>query len=547
MTPDDETFRRFIAKALEIQAQKEAQALSAEEMRQIAASMGIAPADLEMAFDGYWQRGNGFARLANWDDAIEELQQAAALKPDRVNVLFALANAHGQRWQQTGRRADQEQALALAERCAELDPNHFGSLQLISSLKAQPRNVPALRRELSSKRAFSLAIVGAMVVLVLGSVAAAFFLTSRDRSTSPVTTEIILPGEETSPVVGPEVDIKKSFALLGPRGPVYWLLTAKNRDNDAGKRVLDYELRLLDPRTEKTLKSIALGQEDYWANQRQSTEFAYFGGKVYETDEKNATIIARDLYTGEIVEDNASLAQRYPALQAGIGKLRFFSGWFELVTTKGEKYWYAPSLPLFASDADKQEVDGDYREKKGWQVASQWCFTREASKKLYILEDKVSPYRMRFQAYADSYEDSDEMLQGYVKGSGYRRARLVPNLTFINAKMVFASAALAVIIHATEVGAKAKPLLTCVDSAGNVRWYNDAPTAHIFTSAIRYGGEIDFGSNHQVYRHGDKLVISHPYVRIAGKNYPFACELDLQTGKIGWEYSPTAPKTPQPQ
>jgi tetratricopeptide (TPR) repeat protein len=106
MTPDDEIFRQFIAKALEIQAQKNDQALSTEEMQQVAASMGITTADLEAAFNAYWQRGSGFARLNNWDDAIAQLEQAVALKPDQPRVLYVLANAYRKRWELTQKRAD---------------------------------------------------------------------------------------------------------------------------------------------------------------------------------------------------------------------------------------------------------------------------------------------------------------------------------------------------------------------------------------------------------------------------------------------------------
>ncbi len=540
MNPDDEIFRQFIAKAIEIQAEKDSQTLSNEEMQQVAASMGITLADLEAAYNAYWQRGTSFARLNNWDDAIVELEQAVALKPDQPRVIYALANAYRKRWELTNNRGDQAHALALANRCAELDPSHFESLQLISELKSSSK--PELPNPRRLKSIFSLAsgllflgLVLMMMMWLFGQESSSTIVVSGSAEEVAETAEEAKPSNRT---------INESFALLGDRGPVYWLFTQKNDISGGAKEwSKNYYLTLINPLTGDQNKTITLLEGgDYYNNPRESVDIVYLGGKVYEIDEKNAKFIARDIYSGEIVEDNARLSQRFPALSAGIGKLEVHNGWFELVTTTGEKYWYAPSMNFFGSDTEKLEVNGNYNTKKGWRNVNQWVFTEGDVKKLYLINNQVSPYQMMFSSHQNNYEENEEMLQlRYRAGhTGYRGIRQIPNRTFISPKMIYASSALAVILHASEVGANAKPLLTCLDSLGNLRWYNDAPTATIFAS--RGEGTSSFGGNIEVYYHADKIVINNSSVYVAGDYQRYACELDLKTGRINWEYSPTAPK-----
>jgi hypothetical protein len=264
------------------------------------------------------------------------------------------------------------------------------------------------------------------------------------------------------------------------------------------------------------------------------------GGKVYEIREKEAKFVARDLYSGDIVDDETQLAQRYPALGAGIGKLDFFNGWFEIVTTKGEKYWYSPKVNKFGSDTEKLETNRDYKGKKGWAKVKNWVFTQGDIKKLYLIDDQVSPYQMMYSSRPTTYEESEDMLMlRYRAGhTSYMGVRQIPNRTFIAPRMVYASSALAVILHASEVGANAKPLLTCLDSAGNLRWYNEAPPVRFFTNTE---GAVSLASNAEVYYHADKLAINVPNVYNDGKHHHYACELDLKTGRVNWEYSPTGP------
>jgi hypothetical protein len=543
MNLDDEIFRQFIAKALEVQAENDAKDLSEEEMRQVAASMGITPADLETAYNAYWQRGSGFARLRNWDDAIEELKQAAALKPSQPRVLYALADAHRQRWLQTRQPADQTQAVALANRCAELDPNHFEALKLISELKSSPRSgprTPAVPRPAREGRVVWRVLGLVIGLLLLGGGLLVMYLVG---SPEPANTLLISePVDELAPVQVPSNQrITEGFALLGDRGPVYWLFTeASYTEGGSATWTKDFYLSLINPLTGDTTKTITLLKGgDYYKNPRERMDIAFLGGKMYEIDEKNAKFTARDLYSAEVVDDEARLVERYPALAPGLGKLDFFNGWFELVTTKGEKYWYAPTVNRLSPDTEKLAVNGDYNDKKGWLNIKSWVFTEGDVKKLFLIDNVASPFQMMYSPTQPTYQENEDMLMlRYNAGhTHYQNIRQIPNRTFIGPQMVYASSGLAVILHASEVGAKAQPLLTCLDSLGNLRWYNDAPDPIFFTTqdgAVRLAS-----SNMGVYRRADKIVINAPHVNRGGQNHHYACELDLKTGQINWVYSPT--------
>jgi hypothetical protein len=195
-----------------------------------------------------------------------------------------------------------------------------------------------------------------------------FFLFSQEPSSTSFTVEPAgdATTEPLGTVVRPNITVSKSFVLLGDRGPVYWLFT-QARHSEVSPVTIDYALSLINPQTGDTTKTITLlkGGEEY-KRAYETTNIVYLGGLVYEVDEKNAKVTARDMYSGEVVVDNDQLIKRFPALGAGIGKLRLFNGWFEIVTTQGEKYWYAPSSNKFGSDTEKLEVNGDYNDKKGW-------------------------------------------------------------------------------------------------------------------------------------------------------------------------------------
>ncbi|HVZ40134.1 MAG TPA: hypothetical protein VHI13_12725 [Candidatus Kapabacteria bacterium] len=91
-------------------------------------------ARIKAAAHEHFERGSGFLRHHQWDDAIKELTMARALNPVDVPTLSGLAQAHAGRWREKKSHTDSQQAEELARRCIEFDPDHEASFQLLEEL-----------------------------------------------------------------------------------------------------------------------------------------------------------------------------------------------------------------------------------------------------------------------------------------------------------------------------------------------------------------------------------------------------------------------------
>ncbi|MEO5930301.1 MAG: hypothetical protein ABIR47_10255 [Candidatus Kapaibacterium sp.] len=173
----DEILRTYIANVLRVQQESDRTALSDKELEQVALDAGMTDADLALVrrrIDDCLNRGNGFIRYRNWNDAVQELEQARALAPNNVAALNALATAYAGRWQNTGNRADAEHARNAAERVLQLDSRNDTALRIVSAL--QTKRADLLAKEVgtpppsSSRRARLIAIIvglAAIIVLVI--------------------------------------------------------------------------------------------------------------------------------------------------------------------------------------------------------------------------------------------------------------------------------------------------------------------------------------------------------------------------------------------
>ncbi|MDB5036165.1 MAG: pknD 3 [Chlorobi bacterium] len=174
----DEILRTYIENVLRVQQESDRTALSDKELEQVALDAGMTDADLALVrqrIDDCLNRGNGFIRYRNWNDAIQELEQARALAPNNVTALNALATAYAGRWQNAGNKADAEHARSAAERVLQIDSRNDTALRIVSAL--QTRQTDLLAKEVgtppqsgSNRRARLIAVliaVAAIVVMVI--------------------------------------------------------------------------------------------------------------------------------------------------------------------------------------------------------------------------------------------------------------------------------------------------------------------------------------------------------------------------------------------
>lgn len=110
--------------------------VTAETLTALAAEVGLGPDDvaaIKQHAQGHLERGRSYLEFNCFDEAIEELTQATSLDPLNFEILQTLTYAYDQRYGKEKNLADKKQAIALAKRCLELNPNDAGSVILISS------------------------------------------------------------------------------------------------------------------------------------------------------------------------------------------------------------------------------------------------------------------------------------------------------------------------------------------------------------------------------------------------------------------------------
>lgn len=141
----DEILRRYIEKIVRLQREREQEEISENDLRQIAVEAGMSDADLAYAEKRtleYLDRGSGFIRYGNWDRAITELDQAAALAPANTTVLNALATAHWNRFLLRATEEDRDTAARYAERTLRIDPRNDPALRLLSTIHRGGEEAP---------------------------------------------------------------------------------------------------------------------------------------------------------------------------------------------------------------------------------------------------------------------------------------------------------------------------------------------------------------------------------------------------------------------
>ncbi|MEM1240649.1 MAG: hypothetical protein AAGI45_12475 [Cyanobacteria bacterium P01_H01_bin.26] len=115
-------------------------------LKAIADEVGITAGELasiSQTVQTHLARGLDYLELGQFEQAINELNQAKALEPVNLEVLHALADTYSQRYAQTNRGADKHQAMLIAKRCVQLSPGDKKALTLKKHLERvdAPQNI----------------------------------------------------------------------------------------------------------------------------------------------------------------------------------------------------------------------------------------------------------------------------------------------------------------------------------------------------------------------------------------------------------------------
>ncbi|MGD1842967.1 MAG: tetratricopeptide repeat protein [Thermonemataceae bacterium] len=170
----------YIQKLLNIQKLNLEKPLSEEEMKEVAFGLGMSEEEwqaVQASFQSHLDKGEGYLRYENWEDAIVELEQAVIINPHHVGAMNLLAQGYLVRWQKEGNVEDALKAHYLSRRCLDIDAKHDASLRMITLLRSFPdfnkaldeKENPAIERpnKVVNNQTMPYIIGGALALLII--------------------------------------------------------------------------------------------------------------------------------------------------------------------------------------------------------------------------------------------------------------------------------------------------------------------------------------------------------------------------------------------
>jgi tetratricopeptide (TPR) repeat protein len=117
----------------------------------------------------HFERGSGYCRHEQWDDAINELKIATALDPMSADALYMLAKAYAGRWEEKKHKDDRAEAERFAKRSIDLKPNNEDAFALLERLNGHtPQAKAVTSAQGAMKRVWIMVGVFAVVILGIG-------------------------------------------------------------------------------------------------------------------------------------------------------------------------------------------------------------------------------------------------------------------------------------------------------------------------------------------------------------------------------------------
>ncbi|HAI76169.1 MAG TPA: hypothetical protein DCM08_07965, partial [Microscillaceae bacterium] len=297
----------YVRKILEIQQQRERSSISEQEMKQIAEDMGIDYGQIEEVKLAYWMRGEGHLRNHNFEDALDEFEQLLILSPNDPNVFYNIASCYAGTWFAKGKKAAREEALKFAEACIDIDPAHEKAFKLIGELKGTKKATAgtAYKPTQQPNNKIAVKIVVAVLIFSFLSSLIPVFISIFKSSKSLTNSFQQLRGTLQSETINLG-SVRGGVASIGSKGSVLWVVSQAS----SGSK---FQALVISLNEKKQIATIDLPAFE-------GTSFSQpmaMAGAIYFFDQKQGIFEARDMYTGEIVENNKILANRYEPLKAG--------------------------------------------------------------------------------------------------------------------------------------------------------------------------------------------------------------------------------------
>ncbi len=133
-TDEEILVQTYMSRAAALQSQPK---FTAADIDQLTRELGFTENDLQ-TLDAYYEdhlaRGKGFSKYGRWDEAITQLQKAAAIKPFAAEAFYELGTAYKKRWQREADPRDKAAAEKALTRCLEIMPDHEAAFQQLGEL-----------------------------------------------------------------------------------------------------------------------------------------------------------------------------------------------------------------------------------------------------------------------------------------------------------------------------------------------------------------------------------------------------------------------------
>ena len=174
MANSDEALENYLKKLMEIQYGTRAeQHFTEEELKNIALEAGLTESawqESQKRAKQHLQRGTAYLNAQNYDDAANELENAASLMPHDAEANYLAAKAFLFRGNRYNRTNDFERAEYYINRTLNITPAHSGVMQLKTELNNKRRVLSNDTERKSRTNKFTKwgIIIGVAIVLIAG-------------------------------------------------------------------------------------------------------------------------------------------------------------------------------------------------------------------------------------------------------------------------------------------------------------------------------------------------------------------------------------------
>ncbi|TAF31557.1 MAG: hypothetical protein EAZ57_11295 [Cytophagales bacterium] len=159
--------KNYSDKILDLQKSYHDYPLSEQDLKQLAFQMGMDEEDwlrIQRTLKAHLERGQGYCRYFNWEDAIAEFKQVITLNPNHVEALYGLSLAYKNIWLDSRQLRHQDRAFFYAKKCLMMNPKHDAALRLISDLKLLSSNTQLTLKQ----KVASISLASVLFAMVIG-------------------------------------------------------------------------------------------------------------------------------------------------------------------------------------------------------------------------------------------------------------------------------------------------------------------------------------------------------------------------------------------